>query len=149
MIEVVAARPSHVGTIATRIRPIDRDECAIAGMSPRDALRTGLATSETVWTVKVDGRPEAMFGVVGTSLIEGRGRVWMLMTEDGAKQHRAIVRFGRIYTAALARHYRVLENHVHAKNDKAIRWLTRLGFHVGPVDVIRGQPMRFFVRMSD
>lgn len=148
MIEVVPASPAHVGTIANRMRQIDIDECALAGMTPRETLRMGLANSETVWTVKIDGRAEAMFGVVNVSLLEGRGRVWMLMTEDGARQHRAIVRFGHIYTAALARHYRILENHVHAKNDKAIRWLSRLGFHVGAVDVIAGQPLRYFVRMS-
>lgn len=117
-------------------------------MSPREALRYGLLHSDTVWTAKVNGRAEAMFGVVGISLLEGRGSVWMLMTDDGAKQHRAIVRLGHVYTAALARHYRVLENHVHAKNDKAIRWLSRMGFHIGQVDVIRGQPMRPFMRLS-
>lgn len=148
MIECVPSTPAHIGTLATRMRDIDIAECAFAGMSPREALRAGVSTSETCWTVKIDGRPEAMFGVVAMSMLEGRGRIWMLMTDDGAKAHRAIVRFGHIYTAALARHYRVLENHVHARNDKAIRWLSRLGFHVGPVDVIGGQPMRFFVRMS-
>lgn len=148
MIEVCPSSPAHIGTLASRMRSIDRAECIIAGMSPREALRMGVSTSETCWTVKIDGRPEAMFGVVATSMIEGRGRIWMLMTEDGARQHRAIVRFGRIYTEALARHYRVLENHVHARNDKAIRWLSRLGFHVGPVDVIRGEPMRPFTRLS-
>lgn len=148
MIEVVPASPAHIGTIASRIRPIDRDECAVVGMSVRDALRMGVSNSETCWTVKIDGRPEAMFGVIAVSMLEGRGRIWMLMTDDGARQHRAIVRLGHRYTAALARHYRILENHVHARNDKAIRWLSRLGFHVGPVDVIRGQPMRPFTRLS-
>lgn len=148
MIEVVPSSPAHIGTLASRIRPIDRDECAIIGMTPREALRAGIQTSETCWTVKIDGRPEAMFGVVPVSVLEGRGRIWMLMTEDGARQHRAIVRLGNLYTAALARHYRILENHVHARNDKAIRWLSRLGFHVGQVDVIRGQPMRPFTRLS-
>ncbi|HEX8421180.1 MAG TPA: hypothetical protein VF638_14335 [Sphingomonas sp.] len=148
MIEVVAARPSHVGTIASRIRPIDRDECAMAGMTPKEALRHGLANSETVWTVMIDGRAEAMFGVVGVSLLEGRGRVWMLMTDVGAKQHRAIVRFGGIYTAALNRHYRILENYVSADNDRAIRWLSRLGFCIGPTDVIRGHKVRYFTRLA-
>jgi len=146
--EVVMARPTHVGPIATRIRAIDEIECNVGGMTAKEALRYGLAHSETVWTVKVDGRPEAMFGVTLVSLLEGRGRIWMLMTDEGARHHRAIVRFGRIYTEALQRHYAILENYVHARNDPAIRWLTRLGFAVGPVDVIRGQPMRYFTRMA-
>lgn len=148
MIEIRSARPSHVGPIATRMREIDRDECAMSGMSPKDALRYGVANSEVVFTAFVDGRAEAMFGVVPTSMIEGRGRVWLLMTEDAMKHRRALVRLGHIYTRGLNRHYRILENQVHAHNDAAIRWLTRLGFCVGPVDVIRGTPMRYFVRMN-
>lgn len=148
MIEVVPASPAHSGSIATRMREIDVTECAAAGMTPKEALRNGIANSETCWTIKVDGRPEAMFGVVGSCVIEGRGRAWLLMTDDGARQHRAIVRLGKKYTEALHRHYRILENYVHAHNEPAIRWLARLGFVVGPVDVIRGNPMRYFVRIT-
>ncbi len=148
MIEVKAARPQHVGPIATRMREIDREECASSGMSGKDALRYGLLYSETAWTVLVDGRPEAMFGVVPVSLLEGRGHVWLLMTDDAMKQHRAIVRLGKRYTEALHRHYRILSNRVHARNDPAIRWLTHLGFFVGAVDVIRGRPMRDFTRIG-
>lgn len=147
MIEIVPASPSHVGPIASRLREIDRLECL--GHSPKQALRIGVMASAIAWTAKIDGRPEAMFGVTTISLMEGRGRVWLLMTEDAAKQHRALVRLGRLYTEALHRHYTILENVVHARNDKAIRWLARLGFAIGPVDVIQGQPMRPFTRRLD
>lgn len=130
------------------MREVDVEECAATKLTPKQALRYGLLNSETCWTVFVDGRPEAMFGVVATSLIEGKGRPWLLMTDDAMAHRRAIVRFGHVYTAALQRHYRKLENVVHANNDVAIRWLSRLGFHVGPVDVIRGRPMRYFVRLG-
>lgn len=148
MIEIVPASPSHIGPIATRLRSIDRMECLVAGHSPKQALRVGITASAVAWTAKIDGRPEAMFGVTTVSLMEGRGRAWLLMTDEAARQHRALVRFGRLYTEALQRHYTVLENHVHAHNDKAIRWLARLGFVIGPVDVINGQPMRPFIRCA-
>ncbi len=148
MIEVVAARPQHVGPIAARMKQIDREECAASGMTPKDALRHGLLYSETAWTVKADGRPEAMFGVMPVSLLEGRGHIWMLMTEDAVRHRRAIVRLGHIYTEALQRHYRVLTNRVHAENDMAIRWLARMGYVIGSVDVVRGRPMRPFVRLG-
>lgn len=149
MIEIVAARPQHVGPIATRMREVDVDECAASMLSPRDALRHGLLYSETVWTVKIDGRAEAMFGVVPVSVLEGHGHIWLLMTDDAMKHRRAIVRLGRAYTEALHRHYRVLSNRVHADNDAAIRWLARMGYVIGGVDVIRGRPMRPFVRLAE
>jgi hypothetical protein len=146
MIEVVPASPAHIGTIANRMRHIDQIECQWGGHSPKTALRLGLRSSMVAFTVKVDGRPEAMFGVVTTSWIYREGGIWMLLTDVGEKQSKSLVRLGKIYTAAFMRHYDVLRNHVHADNHKAIRWLTRLGFVVGPVDVIRGQPMREFVQ---
>lgn len=146
MIEIVGARPNHVGSIACRMRAIDRLECATMGHSPKDALRLGLMASSIVWTAKVDGRPEAMFGACPVSAVEGRARVWMLMTDTAALYHKALVRLGWRYTQALHEHFLVLENYVHADNDVAIRWLARLGYAIGPVDVIGGQPMRGFVR---
>jgi hypothetical protein len=87
-----------------------------------------------------------MFGATPVNMAEGRGRAWLLMTDVAARQHRALLRLGRIYTRALHTHYRSLENLVHADNERTIRWLTRLGYAVGSVDVIRGYPMRPFMR---
>lgn len=146
MIEVVPASAAHIGTIGTRMREIDKIECSWAGHTPKDALRLGLRSSLVAFTVKVDGRAEAMFGVVTTSFLYGEGAIWMLLTDVGEKQHKALVRLGKLYTDSFMRHYNLLRNYVHADNHKAIRWLTRLGFVVGPVDVIRSQPMREFHR---
>lgn len=148
MIEVVAARPTHIGPIATKMRAVDVQECLFVKQTPKEALRHGLQTSETCWTVLLDGKPVAMFGVVPTSVIEGRGRVWMLMTNAAMTKRRAILRLGHRYTEALQRHYRILDNYVHADNDAAIRWLSRLGFVVSGIDVIRGAPVRYFVRLG-
>lgn len=116
------------------------------GHSPKAALRTGLLGSTISWTVKIDGRPEAMFGATPISVVEGRGRPWLLLTEEGGRQHKALLRLGRIYTEALHRQYPILQNWVHDENERTIRWLARLGYAVGSVDVIRGVPMRPFIR---
>jgi hypothetical protein len=148
MIEIVPARFTHVGPIATRIREIDRIECMVFGHSPKEALRNGLMASTIAWTALVDGRPEAMFGASTISLLDNTGRPWMLMTDDAMKHQKALVRLGRIYTDAIHRHYTRLENWVHCDNAAAIRWLSRLGFAVGGVEVIRGHPMRPFIKCA-
>lgn len=145
-IEVIGARSRHVATIANRMRTIDRLECRIAGHSPKDALRLGLMASTICWTATVDGRPEAMFGACPISTVEGRGRAWLLMTEDAIRFRTAMLRLGWRYTQALHRHFAILENHVYADNDIALRWLARLGYAIGDVDVINDHPMRGFVR---
>jgi hypothetical protein len=148
MIEIIPARPFHVGTIAHRMRAVDALECRAIGMSPKEALRNGLLGSAIVWTATVDGRPEAMFGVVPVSSLEGRGRPWLLMTDDAMRHRKALVRLGWRYTQALHRHFPILANFVHAENSVAIRWLARLGYAVGAVDVYNGYPMRPFVRVE-
>ena len=55
-------------------------ECAVFKHTPRQALRLGLANSYLSFTVLIDGKPEAMFGVVTASLIEGSGTPWLLLT---------------------------------------------------------------------
>jgi len=146
VIEIVPARPIHVNTIAKRMRAIDKFECAAMGHKPKEALRWGLIGSTVAWTALIDGVPEAMFGVTPLSMIEGRGRPWLLMTEAATAKRISLVRLGRLYTEQLHRHYDLLENWVHADNTRTIRWLSRLGYAVGAVDVIRGHPMRPFIR---
>lgn len=142
------ARPRHINYIANNMAEIDRVECGVFGHTPKEALRFALLTSPIAWTVMIDGKPEAMMGANTISLIEGSGRPWLLMTEIARKQSVTLVRLGRRYTEAIHNQYPFLHNWVHADNDKAIRWLSHLGFVVGPVDVIRGQPMRPFSKCA-
>lgn len=110
MIEIVPAKLTHVGPIAVNMREIDQLECRIFGHSPKDALRLGLMASTIAWTALVDGKPVAMFGASTVSLLDGIGRPWMLMTDEAVRHQKALVRLGRIYTAAIHRHYARLED---------------------------------------
>ena len=130
----------------TVLRAIDKLECGIFGHNPKTALRQGLMGAAMAWTVLIDGRPEAMFGCSTISILDGVGRPWLLMTDEGGKSRRALVRLGRIYTEAIQRQYTQLHNWVHADNATTIRWLSRLGYAVGAVEVIRGHAMRPFIR---
>jgi hypothetical protein len=145
VIEIVRASPAHIGRVANSLREMDRLECEAARMTPKDNLRYGIQWGET-YTVKIDGKPEAMFGVVPTCVLTGRSKVWLLMSDKAARQRKVLVRAGVVYSSIFRSKYRVLENYVHAENDLAIRWLTRIGFRVDLVNlfVINGQPMRYF-----
>lgn len=112
------------------MREIDRRECRIMGHTPKQALRLSLRYSTLAWTAKVDGRPEAMFGVSTVSLLGGEGSPWLLLTTEGEKCARYLVREGRRYSDAMQAAFPLLSNRVHADNHKAIRWLSRLGYAV-------------------
>jgi hypothetical protein len=145
---MIPAEPKHINSIARRMSAIDIKECAVFGHTPKQALRLGFARSYMAWTVMIDGQPEAMLGVTTLSLLDRIGRPWLLMTDVARCQSVSLVRLGRIYTEALHKQYDLLHNWVHADNRTAVRWLTRLGYLVGPVDVIAGQPMRPFTKCA-
>lgn len=148
MIEFVPASPAHVGTIAARMREIDKLECAIMGRTPKQALRLALQGSSLAWTAKIDGRPEAMFGVAAVSLIDREGSPWLLLTDEGARHAKALVRDGRRYSDLIQMEYSVLKNFVHADNHSACRWLVRLGYTLGEPFDMHGHPMRPFERIA-
>jgi hypothetical protein len=144
-VEIVAASPAHVGTIAARMRAADVAECRAFGHSPRQALRSGLMGSTISLTAKVEGRPEAMIGLAPVSLIEGKGTPWMLGTDAIHRQARALLTIGPAIIARFLDSSPSLANLVSARNDRALRLLKALGFEIGDeVEMIGGIPFLGF-----
>jgi hypothetical protein len=91
----------------------------------------GLLTSLRPITVLVDGRPEAMLGVMPMSMMVGSGLVWMLATPILYDCRRELIEFGPMVIDALMDDFRRIENVVSVDNGRAIRFLRWLGFIVG------------------
>jgi len=125
---VEPAHPRHVRAIANRIRAIDALECRAFGRTPLQSLRLGLKASTPCLTFLCDGRPAAMLGVTPTSVIEGRGTVWMLGTDALDRSHRAILQLAPPILKAIERETPRLENMISVDNMKSMAWLRRLGF---------------------
>ncbi len=136
-VELVPAEVRHIGGIARRMRPDDVLECRAVGHDPKQALRIGLRQSLWSLTALIDGKPEAMMGVVPVNLVEGVGCPFLLGTDAVYGEGRAMLVKGAEVIAAMTRTLPVLENMVAAANVRAIRLLGRWGFCVGddPVDV--------------
>lgn len=130
-IELVDARLTHVGSIASRMREADRIECRALGRSPKDGLRIGLRASLHPLTVLIEGRPEAMMGVVPQSMIAGAGTIWMLGTDAIYSQGRALLRLGPLVLGWMMQDFREVSNIVSTENARAIRFMVRMGFEVG------------------
>ncbi len=130
-LEIVPARLIHTGPIAARMRNIGRLECEAMGHSGKKALRNGLAFSDKVWTALVDGKPEALFGVVVTSAIERSGTPWFLGTDRVYHHGRDLVRLGPYFVKECVDSSRNLSNLVSVYNMKALRLLKCWGFTIG------------------
>lgn len=128
--------PSDEGVahIAQHLRQADRDE-VFAASGTHDflaVLQACVSVSEdTLMGVTPQGEPIGLFGVVTVSLLSNKGSPWMLCT-DGAQLHqRALVRGGRAYSVAMLEQYAHLQNHVDARNHRAVAWLQRCGYAIG------------------
>lgn len=139
MIELVPAKPTHIGPIATRMRAADVEETAAMGRTPKQALRLGLRASIDCMTVLIDGRPEGMLGLYPKNALEGEGSPWMLGTDALYSRPRAwLTLFPRVL-AIFSDSTPHLQNLIGAKNARAIQLLRRLGFEIGEeVTVIGG-----------
>lgn len=126
--------PEGLAHIAQHLRHADQEEVH-ATCGSRDfetVLRSCVACSDdTLMATSPEGEPLALFGVVTVSLLSNKGSPWMLAT-DGARLHqRALVRGGRAYAVAMLEQYERLENHVDARNRRAVAWLQRSGYTIG------------------
>jgi hypothetical protein len=126
------------------MREADRRECIGLGRTPKQSLRLGLIASEMCWTAKVDGRPEAMMGLVVESAISGEGTPWFLGTDEVYRHGREMVAWGpRILRAMLDSTPR-LSNLVGSFNRPAIRLLRRWGFEVREEVIMSAGGVEFF-----
>lgn len=138
-VTLVPAAFKHVGTIARRLRVFDREECEAMGRSPKQALRLGLMCSDKAWTALVDGRPEAMFGVVVDSALTAEATPWFLGTNEVYRHGRELLMYGPGMIERLSDSRFNLRNLVSVRNRPAIRLLKRWGFMIGKEAVnVRG-----------
>jgi hypothetical protein len=127
------------------MRVADRRECEAYGFAPKAALRRSMAASSWCLTALVDGHPEAMFGLVVRSAIEGLGEPWMLATNKAYQHGRDMIRVGPTVLATMADSTPTLRNLCRADNHPALRMLARWGFEIEDGSVmISGAPFRRF-----
>jgi ribosomal protein S18 acetylase RimI-like enzyme len=139
MIELVPSTLWHIPVIAGRMREWDRRETEAMGHSPEKALALGLKASIDCMTALINGVPAAMLGLVPRSIIGGEGAPWMLGTDAIYANPRPTMVLSRRMIERWRDSLPTLRNLVAAGNDKAIRYLRRLGFEVGEErTVIRG-----------
>lgn len=119
------------------------------GRSGKASLRLALDTSSKAWTALVDGKPEAMFGVVVEDLLSGIGTPWFLGTDEVYRHGRELLAWGPVFLSRLSAGL-TLSNCVSAKNKRAIRLLEHWGFEVSSeVLSCGGVEFRRFSRSRD
>lgn len=110
------------------MREIDKLECRAVGKTPKQALVQCLDRSSLIWTGEVESRPEAMFGVIPGSVLDGIGHPWLLGTDLAREQRRAFAELAQGYLDRIQQRFPRLENYIATENLIGRAWLRRCGF---------------------
>lgn len=131
MLKFVAAERHHARRMArVGLRPQDAAECAAMGFDEREGLIQSLESSCRAWTGIGDkGQPVVMFGVAQHPKFPDVGIPWLLATP--ALSARDLLREGPRFITRMHEKFAKLLNMVHARNERACRWLKWAGFRLG------------------
>jgi len=97
-------------------------------LQPREAVMNLIRGSRDTKVVLADGKLMCMFGCVRHSELSRIGYPWLLATSELPKHSRVFLRYARAFLEEIADQYEVLENYGDAQNEKAVRWMSWLGF---------------------
>lgn len=151
LVEVRVAEFEDAALIASNARAADVVELAALGTDPETAMYKGLTVSTHVWTGLVDGAPVCMFGVAPRSVVTGRGCPWMVGSSLLDRYAVTFIRRCGAQVQMMRDSYNLLENHVDARNELAIRWLMWLGFTIEPAAPygVNGEPFHRFLMETE
>jgi hypothetical protein len=143
-VEFRAPQPGDAAAVAADLRDADLAEIIAAGLDDVEGvIQEGIDHSALCWTATVNGRPVMVFGVREW---DGCGAPWLLGTEELLRHKGAVIGQAPAYIDLMLQAFPVLINHVHAKNDKAVRWLKRVGFKLAAPEPhpVTGEPFQQF-----
>lgn len=123
------------------MREIDREEAEIVSRWPMIGRLIWWVLVNEVRALRRGRRMIALYGVKSLEAYqEGLGCIWQLATHDAElacnKPH--IYAASAAYIELCHERFPILGNAVYAKNERALRFVERLGFHVQPAMVVHG-----------
>ena len=143
MIEVVPATVEHALDLGPRLRMRDVEEIkAACGMDGTQALVDGVNRSWRVMTWLCDGKPFAIAGAVEAQDDPGIGIIWMLASDDLARNKRWLLKDTKQFVDSFFEKHDMLFNFVDNRHTEAHSWLQWLGFDIG-------EPQTFGVAKMD
>jgi hypothetical protein len=150
-VETRRARLADAAEMAPFMREEDAAEVlAEAGHTPYEALAYALALSGSqAWTVRVDKKIMAMWGVVPVDLLSGVGVPWLLTTYEVERHPKIFMRASREAVRWIRKRYNFAFNRIDARYEKALRWAKRIGFETFGPETADGYTFHAIVLRGD
>jgi hypothetical protein len=106
----------------------DRLECEAMGLTALEALQHSVAASTVADTAHIDGQPAAIWGLVPQGLLTPRAWLWMLGTPAVQANAKALLKMSAYFVEWAHETYPVLDALIDSRHEKALRWVSWLGF---------------------
>ncbi|MFU8927754.1 DUF2833 domain-containing protein [Acinetobacter puyangensis] len=131
-IEIRKPTQRDIRILVENMRPADQEELkAYFNDNYQWSIATSVKYSKDTWAVVVNGKLLFICGVGLTSLIGKVGCPWLLGTTYIEQYPKEFLKQSTKILQEVMQDYAVLSNHVYGKNEKAIKFLKRIGFIVG------------------
>lgn len=114
--------------VNVRLTDADAEECALLGLSERDAVLHSVFFSDEAWVLRSDRTPLVYGGYRAQGLLANVAYVWMLGTPEANAHSVAIARLGRRAMSAMLSKYTYVSVPVSCTHLSAHRWARSLGF---------------------
>lgn len=127
-VRIVAPTAAHADELAWSMRRAERAEVRAQGYEPRVAIGVSLDASVEAWTVLVDERVLAMFGVIPVAAMLGHGNLWLLASNSVGAHKITYARLCRRILSDLLVRWPILTVQVDREYTAALLWAKRCGF---------------------
>ena len=146
--EIVPASIRHIRPMSRAMRAAACITLERFGQDPRRSLHRAFIASNYCRTALIDGKPVAMWGVVG-ALMSNVASVWLVIAQDIVGLPLTIVREARNELAHAMANYHELTTTVLPDDEAAVRFALYLGFHGCDGDDDAPRKMRYDDLMTD
>ena len=144
--KIIEAKPWHSRQMAAAIGEAQRERALSLGLDPRRELHKRVRGSFYARTALIDGRPVAMWGLMG-SLLGLDAAVWFVLAPQIRHRFVTIARLARREIDSFPMNLYALCSFADERDPQAWRFLRFLGFERGTGDV--PLPHHFAVRREN
>lgn len=137
---VVEASASDICPLASSLGEQDRDLLAVAGLTPRRAIRNLFNASSYRRAAIIGGRPVALWGLTGT-LLDDEGEAWLVLSDKGRALPASVCRVAMREIGMMVQGKRQIRSSIFCRDARALKFARFLGFETTER---RSQPAEHF-----
>lgn len=126
------AEPDDAPKIMKDLRSFEKRSVQMVNMNPVFQLQSEIKQSQYCFAGTVDDKVGVIWGIKQPTLLSGTGHLWAITTTLVDEHPFVFLRHSREFIKMVQQQYESLEGYVLHDYERSKKWLTWLGFKIGP-----------------